>query len=662
MRCRPVHTALLAMLALALPSGASAAYFTAAAVDGPSPDIQRLGAIDVAFDGTGGLIYLKNVGGVPHVFASRLAGGVWQRPEQLDASLGPAASQPVIAAGNGGRDAAVFVSGGQVFAVVRPVGATAWSPPALLSAAGSDPSVSMSIHGEAYATWTATGPNGVPNVFAAQMQRTANAFSIIGQPLNVDPAQPAGLGARRSRVVATADGSGIAVWGEAGADGRGHVYVRRILGGTLSLYPQDATLATEPGTGAAAASADSPEIAVRSDPSFAWLVFRQDFTDGSHIIMRPLVGALLDPGGVLVGAENATNPRIVANSAGDGLATASGRDDFAALGNVMHDNTWLATVRLDTPPAGILATPVPTFPDAGFPSVSWVQDPAPGDGAATVHMRQWEVVASKRNVPAPDPDTVLSNPALGVVDPDLGFDASGDRIGDVAVAFVQGDPTARSIVVAGFDRLPVAFSLSTNTKFKPSSRPVLSWGASNDLWGPVTYNVLVDGVSIGTTQQTKFTPVKPITDGNHTWKVIAGDLRGQTVPSSGTSRALRIDATPPVPSFVVLGRKLRKNKAIKFTVSARDLAEVLPPPVAPPPPPPGTPPAPVAPRITPVASGVATVSIGFGDGTPTVVAKTSQLRVSHVYHRAGFYTVSVAASDRAGGHSKKITRRIHIGK
>ncbi len=661
MRCRPFPAAVLAIFALALPASAHAAYFTARPIDGPSPDIQRLGGLDLAFDGTGGLVYLKNVGGVAHVFASRLAGGVWQRPEQLDPTLGPAASQPVIAAGNGGRAAALFVSGGQVFAVVRPVGATAWSAPALLSAAGSNPSVSMGTHGEAYATWTAPGPTGAPNIFAAQMQRLANGFSPIAQPLNVDPAQPAGEGNHRSKVVATADGSGIAVWGENGSDGLGHVFVRRILGGALSLYPQDATLPSEPGTGAAAGSADSADIAVRSDPSFAWLVFRQDFTDGSHIITRPLVGALLDPGKVLVGSENAASPRIAVNSTGDGIATASGGDDFAAFGAVMHDSQWLAPVRLDTPPSGILPTPIATFPDAGFSSVSWLQDPAPGDGAATVHMRQWQVVASKRNVPAPDPDTLLSTPTLGVVDPELGFEASGDRIGDVAVGFVQGDPTARSIVVGGFDRLPVAFVLSTSQSFKSSSRPVLSWTASNDLWGPLTYTVMVDGVAIGTTRQTKFTPTTPITDGVHSWRVIAGDIRGQTVPSTA-SRSLRIDATPPVPKLVVLGKKLRKNKLTTFTVSARDLPEVLPPPVAPTPPPPGTPAPPVAPRITPVASGVATVSIGFGDGTASVIANTSQLRIGHVYQRPGFYTVSVAASDKAGGHSMKITRRIHIGK
>src|SRR4029077_19537873 len=113
-----------------------------------------------------------------------------------------------------GRTAAVFIEGGAVFATVRASGATTWSPPALLAVAGSNPSVSMSIHGEAYATWTGPGPTSPSEIWAAQMQRTANAFTAIPDPLNVDPTKVAGDGPRRSRVVATSDGSGIAVWGE----------------------------------------------------------------------------------------------------------------------------------------------------------------------------------------------------------------------------------------------------------------------------------------------------------------------------------------------------------------------------------------------------------------------------------------------------------------
>jgi len=51
---------LLALLALAaVPAIAPAAWFPAGQpVDGPSPDIEKLGGVDLARDGTGGLVYL----------------------------------------------------------------------------------------------------------------------------------------------------------------------------------------------------------------------------------------------------------------------------------------------------------------------------------------------------------------------------------------------------------------------------------------------------------------------------------------------------------------------------------------------------------------------------------------------------------------------------
>jgi hypothetical protein len=57
--------------------------------------------LDVARDGTGAVVYVKSVGGADHVFASRLQGGAWQPPEQLDAGVG-ASSEPVVAAGGRG--------------------------------------------------------------------------------------------------------------------------------------------------------------------------------------------------------------------------------------------------------------------------------------------------------------------------------------------------------------------------------------------------------------------------------------------------------------------------------------------------------------------------------------------------------------------------------
>ena len=89
-------------------------------VDGPSPDISSLNGISIARDGTGGLLYVKNVDGVAHVFVSRLLSGSFQPPQQVDPGLPTASSQPVIAAGQGGLLIVAFINGGDLYVAQAP--------------------------------------------------------------------------------------------------------------------------------------------------------------------------------------------------------------------------------------------------------------------------------------------------------------------------------------------------------------------------------------------------------------------------------------------------------------------------------------------------------------------------------------------------------------
>ena len=57
----------------------------------------------MAKDGSGGLVYLKRVVGVPHVFVSRYVGGSWQAPIQVDEGEPYAASWPRIGAAEDGE-------------------------------------------------------------------------------------------------------------------------------------------------------------------------------------------------------------------------------------------------------------------------------------------------------------------------------------------------------------------------------------------------------------------------------------------------------------------------------------------------------------------------------------------------------------------------------
>ena len=193
--------ALLAALApLVLPAVAGAAtparFFAGTPIDGPSADIQALGDLDVARDGTrrAGLRQARRRGSTTS--SSRgWSTAAFQPPEQVDAGLAGAGAQPVVAASDGGRLVVAFVSGGGVFATVRPAGAPGYAALQPIADAGSNPAVEMSINGVAYLAWSAGG-----DVQAARLERNATAFNGVPGPLDIDPAATAGTGTGRPKV------------------------------------------------------------------------------------------------------------------------------------------------------------------------------------------------------------------------------------------------------------------------------------------------------------------------------------------------------------------------------------------------------------------------------------------------------------------------------
>jgi hypothetical protein len=250
MRRLPVFLTALFCLALAAP--AQAGWFRSVAIDGPG-EIDALGDVDLARDGTGGVVYIKREAGVPQVFLSRVRNGGFGRPQRL--SSGAPVSEAAITAVDRGRLVIAWIAGGEVVATqVKGTGRPA--APAVLGGGGATGlAVDMGVNEAAYAIWSAAG-----DVRAARYQ---GGWTPIAAPLDIDPVRGAGGGASRPRVAVSADGNAVAVWGEDGPDGRTHVVSRRLIGTALSTYPQDLTLAEfEGGPGG---SADSPDIDIEDD-------------------------------------------------------------------------------------------------------------------------------------------------------------------------------------------------------------------------------------------------------------------------------------------------------------------------------------------------------------------------------------------------------------
>jgi hypothetical protein len=240
------------MFSLAIPlTSAHADFFPSVAVD--SGAITETGDTDLAPDGSGAITFVRDDGGVRHAYVNRLVAGRFIGSERVDWGLEGGSEHVVVGAGNGGRLAVMFESGGILFANVRPSAAAPWTGPISIAAGGSNPVVDMSVSGVGFAAYRVG-----TDLFSAWMGRSGTTFAVNPGTLDVDQTKDAGLGNGRVRIATSAAGSAVAVWGEAGTDTRQHVYMRRIFQGSTSTAPQDLTLPSLDGR--AGLDADYPDV------------------------------------------------------------------------------------------------------------------------------------------------------------------------------------------------------------------------------------------------------------------------------------------------------------------------------------------------------------------------------------------------------------------
>lgn len=594
-------------------------------IDGPSADVAGLGGVSVARDGTGGLVYLKRVDGTPHVFVSVLSGGVFQPGQELDASLPGAASQPVIAAGNGGVLVVAFVNGGSLVAVTRSTSAAGFTAPQLLAAGASNPAIGISTLNKVYLAFTASG-NGNHDVRCAYYHGGHWAFEPT--PLDADPADDAGTGGGRPAVAVSGDGVAIVAWGEAG-----HVYTRRVWGISPSIVSERADIPALGGW--SEVGADEPAIGTGGDSSYADVAYHEVLSNGSQQQSRVLVSRLhasqYDPvnqvdGLSTPGAGNADQPAVALGEYGRGFVTSEQADTGAIIASHAWTNGAIDdTFRVDTVPGAGRSYAAPGTAGLTSTLIAWQRDPGPL-GSPEIRARY-----------APDghnlgPEQVLSDPSRGPTDAADGLLATGDVAGDAAVVWVQGPADQREIDVAQMYQPPGAVVPVPGLRYVNSAQPMLSWIGARALWGPITYVITVDGARTGqTTADALQVPVR-LPDGPHSWQVTAVNRAG----GSSTTRPTRIwvDTVRPAVAFAVAGGQHQVGRAVHVAVTETD---------APPPEPPAD------------ASGIASATISWGDRTHVHVGRHN----SHVYRRAGRYTITVRVSDRAG-NTTVVRRTIRV--
>jgi len=587
-------TALLFAAVLAFAPGAQAAWFGTDVVDGPA-QIDALGDVDLARDGSGGLVYIKRDAGVPQVFLARLSGGAWQPPEKL--SSGAPVTEAAVTATDGGRLAAAWIAGGDVWATVIPAAAQAQAPaPPTQIGSGNATGVAMDmgVNEDGYAVWSAGG-----DVHAARLDGTA--WTPLGAPLDVEVSRPAGNAPNlRPRVAVSAEGNALATWAETDANGRNHVVARRLTRLTPSSFPQDLTLESfnnEPGGGA-----DSPDVDIEDDGSFAWVAFRQDVGGRSRTVARRLRGSLFEDPFAIDAGVTSTAPRVdfAGKGIGGAVASADGNAVYSAYLSLF--DVFDPAQRVDATPGDAAPAPTVAASERGDVYVAWRT--GAGDGG-DVRARR------KENEKGFEPEFVASNPAYGAVPPGQ-LAIGSDRLGNTIVAMLQGSGAQARITAAAWDRPPGRPGVIGSAAYR-GRRPLIRWLPGAEIWGRQTFTARIDGKVVGTTTSTRLVSNRRLGKGRHRFTVTTTDRRGQTATSRTYS--FRVD-----PSFPTLRMTVRRSgRRVSVSSSARDRGP----------------------------SGLRYVEIEWGDGS-----RTRHRSASHVYEK-GRYTLRVAAVDRADNATVK---------
>jgi hypothetical protein len=584
-------------------------------VDGPSASIQALNGVSVARDGTGGLVYLKQVNGVSHVFVSRLTGGSFQPPQQLDPGLPGASSQPVIGAGKGGLLVVGFVNGGQLYATRAAGPSSAFSSPSVLFAGAGNPSLSMSsTEPKAYLAFTAVGAGG-DDVRCAYFD--AGHWSVESTPLDAVATDAAGTGTGRPDVATAGDGVGIVAWGEAG-----HIFVRRIRGTAPSTAIEPADVPSVSGWNEVAAG--DPSVAVGGDSSYVQVIFEESVGNGaseqSRVLMRRLHGSAFEPvaapdGLDTPGIDDADDPGVSMAEYGNGVATAERTGAHQVDATLLGKSGVAASIsQLDSLPNA--SAPDPVALAAGYYSdlVAWQHDPG-ALGPAEIRARYYDGSSW-------GPEMVLSSPALGRTEAADGLFAGSDIQAEVAIAWVQGSGAATSIIAEQLYHSVGGFKAQAAFQYARTTAPVLGWTTPRELWAPA-YSVSVDGTVVGQAHATSLR-APTLAQGPHTWSVTA--VNGAGLESSTKAATVFVDTVAPTVSMTLSGTN-RTNQLVHLRAAYSDL------------PPGGT---------AGQSSGIGSAEVNWGDGSATVTIKRSAV---HAYSRAGRYTAKLTVTDKAGNRT-----------
>jgi hypothetical protein len=635
-----------ALLCLLAPAGARAVIHPAAVLDGPANDIIDVDGTAMAPDGSGGIVYRKQVAGVAHVFAIQFVNGHWGSPIQVDGANPYGASMPTIAAGNGGRLLVVWVQprnvNSQGTTLYELVGASLQPGASTFGAAIIiDPSVGEPFSGDISAVDPSLAMNpSSGQAYVVYRVITDDCNNLVGDPPN-SSCPPGGsadelidvrvarfnyltwtsLGAiNRASQIPMRDptagnapsigidlnGNAVVAWQEPDSGGVARIWVRRlfgtVLGNVLEASPETA------GGRPITSDAEAPTVAV-SPYGEARIAFRVDGAPGSAVPATQLflnsISSALGLNAAKLGGAVA-----VAGATQSGLGAPSAaidqKGDFrlawtqGGSARELAGTTQTIGAQLGIGPAAAPQEMTSINP-AGGGTGAWMASSA---GLPAVAVREDYAQGAFQ----------LAQLAGNVSGPIAGLSLAGSGQGDALLGWTQG-AIGQAEVVGDFVQAPPApFSVDAASGWVRGRSAAITWESSLDAQAGVTYVVYVDGKPRlkGLTGLAARLSSVSLGDGVHHLQVLATDASGQQTMSS--ERALKVDANPPTVSL----SRVDHQRGVRVTVSDK-------------------------------ASGVdaAATRISFGDGQHL----DKHARGSHEYARAGLYTIRVTVRDKVGNHA-----------
>jgi len=639
-----VVAALAVALLAAIASPAGASILPAQTIDGPNESIVGFGGIAMAEDGTGGVVYLKRVGGIAHVFVSRYVGGQWLAPIRVDYEQPYAASWPRIGAANGGELVVIwatpFASENQkpvdeLLSSTLGPGSTLFGPSIIVDrdirqGTGTSPDLAMSSTGAADVVYrvvqeTEGQRTGIPLLrpgdvieqirVASYNGERWSALGAINRNRGVSMRPPSAANAPQIAIGPT--GNAVVVWQEPDIEGVARIWARRMFGASID-YVMPVSASSIKGV-AIHDDADAPAVAI-SRLGQAEVAYRQVASPGSPLAGPRIFLNILPDGESASGAQFAG--AIVADpSVSGGMSASVGRPsidiDETQDVRVLYDSNGqprvvqgndlglTGTLTLGSPFAGSALTPASELPAES------ITNPSGGGIAAWASTDPFgsPAVAVREDFPGGAVQTALVSGGAGGPIGELAVGRS--TLGDGLVAFQQGPLGNAAIVVAQASSPPAQFVVSVPKGWIHPAQAQISWLPAPSAYGPLTYTVVLDGRRLATPQGelALSIPTRGLGDGVHKVQILASDTYGQSTLTAPST--LRIDGRPPLVSV----KRISGGRGVRVAVTDGQSG--------------------VEPR---------SVRINFGDGSRA----HGRAQARHIYARAGLYTVIVTSRDNLG--------------